>query len=46
MYELYFHEIDSIYNMLDGMLIPFTETYGKGLGQLGTKTSQAIRGRA
>lgn len=32
----------SIVQILDGMLIPFTETHGKGLGQLGTKTSQAI----
>lgn len=36
----------SIVQIWDGMLIPFTETHGEGLGQLGTKTSQAIRGRA
>jgi hypothetical protein len=36
----------SIDKIVDGVLIAFTETHGKGLGQLGTKTSQAIRGRA
>lgn len=36
----------SIAKRLDAVLIAFTETDGEGLGQLGTKTSQAIRGRA
>jgi hypothetical protein len=36
----------SIVQIWDGILIPFTETHGEGLGQLGTKTGQAIQGRA
>ncbi|KAJ5389329.1 Cytochrome c oxidase assembly protein cox16 [Penicillium cataractarum] len=38
--------VRSIAQRLDGMLIAFTETYGEGLGQLGTETSEAIRWRA
>ncbi|OOQ85781.1 cytochrome c oxidase assembly protein cox16 [Penicillium brasilianum] len=38
--------IRSIAKRLNGMLIEFTETYGEGLGQLGTETSETIRWRA